>query len=138
LPSLCLRREKEREDCPALPLCSRNVKLETVDRDRGAAAGFTEKGLLPSKELAHWRPPPAGHEEPRPEADEIVSFLTFYERGLGHPAHPFLLGLLNEWGLELQHLNPNRVLHITGIATLCQGFLGIDPHVNMFRAFFYG
>jgi hypothetical protein len=38
---------------------------------------FMEKGLLPSKEVAHWRPPWAGHEEPRQEDDEIVSFLTF-------------------------------------------------------------
>jgi hypothetical protein len=85
------------------------------------------KGLLPSKELAHWRPPPVGHEEPRPGADEIVSF----------PAHLFRLGLLNEWGLELQHLNPNGVLHIAGFVTLCEGFLEIDLHAYMFRAFFY-
>jgi hypothetical protein len=27
------------------------------------------------------------------------------------------------------------VLHIAGFYTLCEGFLGIDPHVNLFRAF---
>ncbi|RLN28129.1 hypothetical protein C2845_PM05G20460 [Panicum miliaceum] len=51
--------------------------------------------------------------------------------------HPFLLGLLNEWEVELQHLNPNRVLHIAGFVTLCEGFLGIDPHANLFRTFSY-
>jgi hypothetical protein len=40
-----------------------------------------------------------------PEPSEIVSFLAFHERALGYPAHPFLLGLLNEWEVELQHLN---------------------------------
>jgi hypothetical protein len=30
------------------------------------------------------------------------------------------------------------VVHIVGFVMLCEGFLGIDPHVNMFRAFFYG
>jgi hypothetical protein len=59
---------------------------------------FTMKGLLPSKAVAHWRAPLAKHEEPHPEDDEIVSFLAFHERGLGYPAHPFLLSLLNEWG----------------------------------------
>jgi hypothetical protein len=28
--------------------------------------------------------------------------------------HLFLLGLLHEWEVELQHLNPNGVLHIMG------------------------
>ena len=50
----------------------------------------------------------------------MVSFLTFHERGLGYPAHWFLRGLLNEWGLELQHLNPAGVLHIAGFITVCE------------------
>ena len=37
----------------------------------------------------------------QPRADEVVSFLAFHKRGLGYPAHWFLHGLLNEWGLEL-------------------------------------
>jgi hypothetical protein len=34
--------------------------------------------------------------------------------------------------VELQHLNPNGVLHVTGFVTLYEGFLRIDPHVNIF------
>jgi hypothetical protein len=78
------------------------------------------------------------HEEPQPEADEIVSFLVFHERGLGYPAQPFLLGLLNEWEVELQHLNPNGLVHIAGFIMLCDGFLGIDLHANLFLTFLYG
>ena len=37
--------------------------------------------------------------------------------------HWFLRGLLNEWGLELQHLNPTRVLHVAGFITVCEAFL---------------
>jgi hypothetical protein len=47
------------------------------------------------------------HEELQPEAGEIMSFLAFHECGLGYPVHLFLLGLLNEWEVELQHLNLN-------------------------------
>ena len=47
--------------------------------------------------------------------------------------HLFLRGLLNEWGLELQHLNPTRVLHIVGFVTVCEAFLGMEPHVDLFR-----
>ena len=90
------------------------------------------KGFLPSKEVVHWRA--LGREEfPQPWPDKVVSFLTFHERGLGYPAHWFLCRLLNEWGLELQHLNPTRVLHVTGFVTVCEAFFGTELHVDFFR-----
>ena len=85
--------------------------------------------------MAHWRVP--GKEEfPQPRSDEVVSFLTFHERGLGYPAHWFLHGLLNEWGLELQHLNPTGVLHLAGFITVCEAFLGMEPHADFVRRLF--
>ena len=96
---------------------------------------FVAKGFLPPKEVAHWRVP--GREEsPQPRPDEVVSFLTFHERGLGYPMHWFLRGLLNEWGLELQHLNPMGVRHIARFVTVCEAFLGMEPHVDFFRQLF--
>ena len=59
-------------------------------------ADFVMKGLLPSKEVVHWRAPALGEVVPRTQADEVTSFLTFHERGLGYPSHWFLRGLLNE------------------------------------------
>ena len=96
---------------------------------------FVGKRFLPSKEVAHWRVP--GREEfPQPRLGEVLSFLTFHERRLGYPTHWFLCGLLNEWGLELQHLNPTGVLHITGFVTMCEAFLRMVPHVDFFRRMF--
>ena len=92
---------------------------------------FVVKGFLPPKEVAHWRAP-RREEFPQPQPDEVVSFLTFHERGLRYPAHWFLCGLLSEWGLELQHLNSMRVLHITGFITVCEAFLGMEPHMDFF------
>jgi hypothetical protein len=40
--------------------------------------------------------------------------------------------------VELQHLNLNGVMHIAGFVMLYEGFLGIDPHANLFRAFSTG
>ena len=57
---------------------------------------------------------------------------------MADPAHWFLCGLLNEWGLELQHLNPTGVLHITGFGTVYEAFLGMEPHVDLFRWIFSG
>ena len=94
-------------------------------------AAFPEKGFLPPKEVAHWRAP-MGEDSPQPRAGEVVSFLAFHERGLGYPTHWFLRGLLNEWCLELQHLNPTGVLHIADFVTVCKAFLGMEPHVDFF------
>jgi len=74
----------------------------------------------------------------RPWADEVVSFLAFHEHGLGYPARWFLRGLLNEWGLELQHLNLTGVLHVVGFITVYEAFLGMEPHVDLFRRIFTG
>ena len=69
--------------------------------DEEVLAAFTEKGLLPLKEVAYWRAPTPGEAVPCPWTDEVVSFLAFHERRLGYTAHWFLRDLLNEWGLEL-------------------------------------
>ena len=100
-------------------------------------AAFVEKGVLPPKEVVHWRAP-TGEEFSQPWASEVVSFLAFHECGLGYPAQWFLHGLLNEWGLELQHLNMNGMLHITDFVTVCEAFLGMEPHVDFFRWIFSG
>ena len=47
-------------------------------------------------------------------------------------------GLLNVWGLELQHLNPTGVLHIAGFVTIYEAFYGMEPHVDLFRWIFSG
>ena len=71
-----------------------NCRPSNVDEE--VLAAFAEKGWLPLKEVAHWRAPALGEVVPRTQADEVTSFLTFHERGLGYPSHWFLRGLLNE------------------------------------------
>jgi len=113
-----------------------NWRPSNVDEE--VLAAFAKKGLLPSKEVAHWRAPTLGEVVPQPRANKVISLLAFHERGLGYPMHWFLCGLLNEWGLELQHLNPTRVLHITDFITVCEAFLEMEPHVDLFRWIFSG
>jgi len=103
--------------------------------DETVLAAFTKKGLLPPKEVAHWRAP-AGEAFPRPRVGEVISFLAFHEHGLGYPTLWFLRRLLNEWGLELQHLNPTGVLHVPRFVTLCEAFRGMEPHMDFFWRIF--
>jgi hypothetical protein len=74
---------------------------------------------------------------PRPDEGWRVMFLAFIFRGLSLPAHEFLLGLLFVYGVQLHQLTPNSILHIACFITLCECFLGIDPHWGLWRRLFF-
>ena len=44
--------------------------------------------------------------------------------------------LLDYYQVELQHLTPNGIQHIAAFIDLCEGFLGIDPHFDLWRHLF--
>jgi hypothetical protein len=73
---------------------------------------------------------------PRPPAGFRVLFLAFLLRGLSLSSHPFLRGLLFAYGIQLHDLNPNTILHIVCFITLCECFLGIEPHWALWRRIF--
>jgi hypothetical protein len=87
-------------------------------------------GLLQERDLVNWR---LSLRDPFPmeNVDEIVTFCSFSERGLALPTCSFFRGLLYYYGIELQHLNPNSICHISIFIHLCEAFLGIEPHCNM-------
>ena len=66
----------------------------------------------------------------------IVSFAPFHERGLTIPPHPFFRGLLHHYRIELQHLNPNGIQHVVAFIVMCEGYLGIELHFELWRYFF--
>jgi hypothetical protein len=63
-------------------------------------------------------------------------FLAFLLRGLSLPAHEFLCGLLFFYGVHLHQLRTNSILHIACFFTLCESFLGIDPHWVLWKFLF--
>jgi hypothetical protein len=77
------------------------------DHDR-----LVSEGLLQDKNLVNWRP---SFREPFPmeNVDEIITFYHFVERGLALPSFSFFRDLLYCYGLELHHLNPNSICHIS-------------------------
>ena len=60
-----------------------------------------------------------------------MSFARFHERGFATPTHKFVRGLLDYYKVELQHLTPNGVQHIAVFVTLCEGFLGFSPLLDL-------
>jgi hypothetical protein len=47
------------------------------------------------------------------------------------PPHRFLCSLLQFYGLELHQMTPLGTLHIAAFVTLCEAYMGIEPHFNM-------
>ncbi|KAK1629718.1 hypothetical protein QYE76_004033 [Lolium multiflorum] len=64
-------------------------------------------------------------------------FSTFLHRGLSLPTHEFLRCLLFSYGIQLWQLTPNSILHLSIFITVCEDFLGIDPHWGLWRKIFY-
>jgi hypothetical protein len=90
---------------------------------------------LPDQKLGEWKGP-GEHCIPNLELGEIVLFVPFIQHGLGLLACPFLHGLLHYYGITLNHLNPNSILHLSIFIHLRETFLGIPPSITLFHYFF--
>jgi hypothetical protein len=99
-----------------------------TDLTKAQKDGFIAKGdqvIFPSTERI-----------PKPPSGYRVMFLAFLLRGLSLPAHEFLCGLLFVYGMQLHQLTPNSISHIACFITLCESFLGVDPHWTLWRFLF--
>jgi hypothetical protein len=79
---------------------------------------------------------PSSEHIPKPPSSYRVMFLAFLLRGLSFPAHEFLHRLLFVYGVQLHQLTPNSIMHIARFITLCESFLGVDPHWTMWKFLF--
>jgi hypothetical protein len=69
-------------------------------------------------------------------AGEFVLFVTYLSCGLALPISQFFLLLLEDLGLQLQHLTPHSILQEAIFAHLCEMFVGVAPCTSLFRHFF--
>ena len=92
-------------------------------------------GLIHSKAIAEWRVP-GKHRVPAPGPGEIVLFVSFIRAGLCLPASAFLHRFLSYFGISLNHLALNDILHLSIFVYLCETFLEIPPSLSLFRYFF--
>ena len=68
---------------------------------------------------------------------EMVIFRSFYEKGFALPAGALFRGLLFFYGLEVTHLKPNSITQIMIFNHLCEAYLGIAPHFNLWRVLYH-
>jgi hypothetical protein len=71
-----------------------------------------------------------------PVGGYVMACVTFYERGFSVPSHQFLRSSLQFYDLELHHLTPLGILHIATFVILCEAYMGIEPHLNLWNYFF--
>jgi hypothetical protein len=90
---------------------------------------------LSSEPQPEWMAPGSGV-SPSPPRGYVVSFIPFHEWGFGVPASRFMRALLHYYGVELHNLNPNSIVQAAIFATVCEGFLGIDPHWDLWLHLF--
>jgi hypothetical protein len=69
-------------------------------------------------------------------AGEFVLFTSYISCGLTLPISPFFLLLLEEFGLQLQHLTPHSILQAAIFVHLCEMFVGVAPCTSIFRYLF--
>ena len=98
--------------------------------------GLVHRGLLQAWTSGEEWLLPSDEDSSSPPDSYVVSFAHFHERELATPAYKFLQGLLHFYKIELQHFNPNKIQYMTTFVVLCEGFLGISPHFDLWRYFF--
>ena len=97
---------------------------------------LVSSGLLAHKSVIQWRPT-LGEDRPYENTGEIIAFSPYFERKFAVPCSNFFSGLLYYYRIQLHHLLPNSILHISIFVHLCEVFLGIEPHFELFRFLFH-
>jgi hypothetical protein len=69
-------------------------------------------------------------------AGEFVLFNSYVMCRLVPPISSFFLLLLEEFGLQLQHLTPHSILLMAVFAHFMEMFVGVHPCVAIFRHFY--
>jgi hypothetical protein len=81
-------------------------------------------------------PPPPRGAAPAPPAGDVMRVGAFHERGFGVPASRFMRAILHNYGVELHNLSLNSISQTTIFAAVCEGYLGVDPHWDLWTHFF--
>ena len=67
---------------------------------------------------------------------ERVVFRSHFLRGIGLPVSAFFRSWLEFYQLQPDHLPPNTVVLLSAFVTLCEGYLGVLPTLELWGEFF--
>jgi hypothetical protein len=66
------------------------------------------------------------------QPDDFVYFSTYALAGIMPPFSSFFLMLLEQYGLQLQHLSPHSITLVEIFTHFCEMFVGVRPSVRLF------
>ncbi|KAE8805736.1 hypothetical protein D1007_18078 [Hordeum vulgare] len=72
-----------------------------------------------------------------PVAGDVVVFVEHFYRNFGLPARSFFVEWLQFFGVQPHHLAPNAILQLATLVFLCEGFVGIEPRVDLWCSLFF-
>ena len=91
---------------------------------------------LPSADKVEVRLAPAREIRPEPQEGKRVVFRSHFLRGFGLPVSAFFRSCLEFYQLQPHHLTPNAVVLLSAFVTLCEGYLGVLPTLELWGEFF--
>jgi len=131
------------------PFCHLKKLVRLIAADDWRPSSMTERRLLEleregllcprtSSLRPEWIAPAVDHREPRPRKGYVVSFAKFHRHGLGSPPSHFMWALCHHYGVELQHFSPNAVTAAAVFAAVCEGYLWMMPHWDLWLHLYRG
>ena len=79
----------------------------------------------------------ARRRRPYENTGEIVGFLPYFERGLGHPCCNLFSGLLYYYGIQLHHLTPTLLFKYLSLYNCAKLFWALSPISIFFHHLFH-
>jgi hypothetical protein len=67
----------------------------------------------------------------------VVGIISFHEWGFGVPASRFMRALSHYYGVELHNFNPNSIAQAAIYVADYEGYLGIEPHWDLWLHIFH-
>ncbi|KAE8807188.1 hypothetical protein D1007_16604 [Hordeum vulgare] len=92
--------------------------------------------MLPPTSLVALRVPGAEN-APTPREGEVVVFEEHFYRVFVLLSSNFFANFLIFFGLQPHHLAPNTILQLASYVVLCEGFLGIEPRLDLWQKLFF-
>jgi len=103
-------------------------KLKTSDMQDLQAEGYIKEELA-------WRFV-ADEPFPAPAEGERVITKALIDRGFSFPPSEFFTEVLDTFKVQPHHISPNSITALSGFVTVCEGYLGIRPRVDLLMYFF--
>ncbi|KAI4967063.1 hypothetical protein ZWY2020_031087 [Hordeum vulgare] len=106
------------------------------DVDEGHIEALLHHRLLPPASQVLVRLP-SSEIAPAPATGEVVVFVEHFYLGFVLPASSFFAEWLKFFDLQPHHLAPNAILQLAAFAVVCEGFMGIEPRVDLWCSLFF-